>query len=458
MKQNSLYISNSERGIRKYILRVLSCIGMMCIASLILKGTHYLVNIDYIWTWSHFFWGKYYQNEQNIDNIFLGSSHVFCDIDPIIMDRELGENNWNMSNNGMRLNAAYSILKEVDSQNELKSVYLELFYWCSTNEDGETNSAESYFYNSMNTDYRHENQYNIGLQLTMSSPARYLDTFFPGVRYRQYLFAPYHILSAVKYERSEDYRNNIFRLETERGVTEYQDKGFWFSTIEMIDSERIEKKDRDIKEGTTLTGSAEIYLRKIIKYCKDEGIELVLFCSPMYDIQLLSVGDYDAYVNKIKAIADEYGISYYDFNLIKPEYMDIQHLEYYKDMDHLNTKGADEFSGLFADIIIDPSIADGMFYDSYHEKLSAIEAEVYGLYWITLEDGTRRFYIASNRDDGIIYDITVRPSGGEPFQIKVENEEKLFDIFDDSAGTIELNFLIEDSSKSGQFVINYDKE
>lgn len=457
MKQDSLYISSSETetGIRKYILRVLSCFGMMCIAGLILRGVYYFINTDYLWPWSHFFWGKYYQNEQNIDNIFLGSSHVFCDINPIVMDSKLGGNNWNMSINGMRLNAAYSILREVNSQHELKCVYLELFYWCSTNEDGETNSAESYYYNAMSADYRHENQYNIGLQLTMSNPARYLDTFFPSVRYKQYLFNPVHILSAVKYERSDEYRNNIYRKESERGVTELQDKGFWFSTIEMIDSERIKKKDRDIKECATLTESAETYLRKIIKYCKDNEIELVLFCSPMYDIQLLSAGDYDAYVNKVKAIADEYGIKYYDFNLIKPEYLDIQHLEYYKDMDHLNTKGADEFSRLFADIIIDPSIADGMFYESYHARLGAIEAEVYGLYWITLEDGTRRFYIASNRENGIIYDITVRPSGRESFQIKVENEENSFDIVDDSFGTIELNYLIEELSKSGQIAINY---
>ena len=42
---------------------------------------------------------EFYEGKENIDRLYLGSSHVFCDIDPAILDEINGENNFNLASN-----------------------------------------------------------------------------------------------------------------------------------------------------------------------------------------------------------------------------------------------------------------------------------------------------------------------------------------------------------------------
>ena len=78
-------------------------------------------------------WHQFYEAEGEIDNLFLGSSHVFCGVNTVLLDELNGEHNFDLSSAYQTLNASYYLLKEADRKNDLSHVYLELYYPVSLN-------------------------------------------------------------------------------------------------------------------------------------------------------------------------------------------------------------------------------------------------------------------------------------------------------------------------------------
>ena len=68
--------------------------------------------------WSNKLWSDFYSDD-NIDYLYLGSSHVYCGIDPYILNDVNGKNNFNLSSHSQLLNGSYYLLKEADRKNKL---------------------------------------------------------------------------------------------------------------------------------------------------------------------------------------------------------------------------------------------------------------------------------------------------------------------------------------------------
>lgn len=79
--------------------------------------------LDYIYVsdsaWERILWHNFYKDDGKIDNIYLGSSHVYCDINPMQLDDMNGQFNFNLSSGAQRLNGSYYLLKEADKNNSL---------------------------------------------------------------------------------------------------------------------------------------------------------------------------------------------------------------------------------------------------------------------------------------------------------------------------------------------------
>lgn len=126
-------------------------------------------------------------------------------------------------------------------------------------------------------------------------------------------------------------------------------------------------------------------------------------------------------------------MDFYDFNLAKDAYLPIQKLEYFRDVDHLNSAGAEVFTQFFHKVVTgDARQNQKYFYDSYAQKLQSLEPEVYGIhYW---KSGSETFMnVASNRDSGMEYRIVITPdefSGREPYVVQDFCENKEFTITD----------------------------
>lgn len=129
----------------------------------------------------------------------------------------------------------------------------------------------------------------------------------------------------------------------------------------------------------------------------------------MYGLSPVSTEHYDYYVDEIRTIAGEYGVEYYDFNLVKEEYLPIQRNGFFMDTDHLNGAGADFFT-VFLNQVMSKEDSDNRKY--FHSSFE--EAQPMKSYWV-----------ASNRGDDMEYSITLTSETGEVSLIQdfAENRE-----------------------------------
>lgn len=69
-----------------------------------------------------------YNPEDNIDVLFVGSSHVYRAFIPKITDKEFGAYTFNAGSSGQFMDGSLAVIKEADKGNDIKHVFLELYY------------------------------------------------------------------------------------------------------------------------------------------------------------------------------------------------------------------------------------------------------------------------------------------------------------------------------------------
>lgn len=226
-----------------------------------------------------------------------------------------------------------------------------------------------------------------------------------------------------------------FRYHNE--IEKYMEKGY-ISSDKVLDDHNKIFQQTDILEDNPIGETSEEYLRRTIEYCQTKDIPITLFVSPIYELQLISTENYDNYVGQVRTIADEYGVEFYDFNLAKKEYLPIQQGDCFMDIGHLNDAGADMLTPFFYEVVSGgKSDNDRYFYDSYAEKIQNASPETYGIYYRNIMDegkAMRTFRVASSRDMGMEYRITISPNEGDGYVIQDFDENKEFTISANETG------------------------
>lgn len=72
-----------------------------------------------------------YAEKNNIDRLYLGAFHVFCDIDPSVLDDGNSDDHFNMASGNQQFITSYYLLVEADKKHDLDQVYLNLYYTCT---------------------------------------------------------------------------------------------------------------------------------------------------------------------------------------------------------------------------------------------------------------------------------------------------------------------------------------
>lgn len=434
MIRNSLFTSNF-----KLIARILQRLITVSVTVFVLLFVLHI--FDYLYVkednWTRILWHNYYKTE-NIDNVFLGSSHVHCDIDPFILDEMNGMENFNMSIPFMRLNGAFYVLKEMVGDHDLKNVYLELYYIPSTGVWGDVMSDVSVQWNWCITDYMRPSINKMQFMLSMSRRDKYPDTLFPFIRYREHVFDTPYISELVELKKSDDYRNYKLRYENGNGETtlEYRDKGYHYNLGVMPEYTLAYPQEINLQTEGVMSANTEGYLRKIIEYCKEKNIQITLFINPVYETQILSTIEYDSYHQQILAIADEYEVPFYDFNLCKSEYLDIMHRENFADAGHLNSVGAELLTPFLWEVLSGDSESNKEYFcQSYEEKILLDAPETYGLYYF-YDGDVRKYTIASNRKTEIEYKVSAATEEGEERIIQDFSVNKGFELQNDEHGML----------------------
>ena len=438
MIHNNLFTSN----FKKIGKRIGGIIAVIVLLNLATSGLNFLyvdngVN-DSSRNWSRILWHNFYEEEENIDYLYLGSSHVYCDLKPSLLNEINGENNFNLSSGSQRLNGTYYCLREADKEHEIKHVYIELYYQLQTGENGIFLANGARIANWRNTDFMRNSGNRLEYIIATCSSEYYVDAFLPFVRYRECLFDVDYVRSQLEYKQTEDYKNYIFYNQYgDASVEAFQDGGYRYSTTTLSQSElnRAYYIQGGLRENP-LTEEAEEWLRKIIMYCKENDIEVTLFSSPMYELEVLASGNYDNYVDQIQTIAAEYEVDYYDFNLCKEAYLPLRGLENHRDIHHLNDKGATIFTEFFWKVMQGTKEENEIyFYDSWEEKLRETDGRIYGLLLIETDSEEGICYeVASNWNSGMEYRILLTPQDGETVMLQDFSENRIFEVAKDEHG------------------------
>ena len=71
----------------------------------------------------------FYARKDNIDTLFLGTSHTMYGIDPDIYEEITGNKAYNCGTNWQYINGSFALLKEADRLYDLKHVYVDLYFF-----------------------------------------------------------------------------------------------------------------------------------------------------------------------------------------------------------------------------------------------------------------------------------------------------------------------------------------
>lgn len=445
MIHNNLFISSFKK-ILTLILTVTVFIGAC-------KGLDYLlVQED---DFGRIVWHSFYEQKENIDNLFVGSSHVYCDINPFVLDEINGQNNFNLSVGNMRLNNMYYSIREANRYHDLSNVVIEMYYETLIGDMGNFHS-ESMVSNAWDSsDYMHLSLNKMEYMYTLSEKEQYIDTVFPFTRFRSNLFDFGYISNNVRKKQTDDYKNFKYHFEDESGVVEFQDKGYGYTSRVLKDSQRKILIRNSLSEEVHITEDAEVYLRKIIEYCQEEEIRLTLIVSPIYELQTFSTGDYDSYRLQIANIAEEYGVPFYDFNLCKEKYLDIQHPEYFMDTGHLNATGAVVFTEVLWDVLQnDQEKNSEYFYDSFQEKMTLEPDAIFGVCYYKL-DSDMVMIVATNKHWKSKYYVTAYPENGEKRVLLKKDSSNTFYVPADEHGILKIKVKQTDTKNVQEIEIEY---
>lgn len=411
-------------NVKKYIRRVL-ILGLLMagFAGIVWCLNQLLVTPE---TWEDFVMCHFYDREENIDNLYLGSSHVYCDVDADILDELTQKSNFNLSTSAQNFYQSYILLQEADKLYDLEHVYLEMYYVAHV-KGKEIHYRTSWNYRVWD---RMKNSLDKHISILQKDPGEELPAvYLPFSRYNSYLFDADYVKSVL------DKKNDIHENEI------YHENGHCES-LSIIEERKYKEYKTFDMEPEPMSGEAEQYLLKIIEYCADQNIPLTLFTSPTMEWMMIGTGCYDHYVDQVKSIADEYGLSYYDFNLCKEQYLSLSY-EHYMDDDHLNGAGADVFTPVLYDVITHDR--KDYFYVSYQEKLDQTEPQMYGLITDqtveTGENGEITYEIASNREEGMEYRVEFIPSlrDEECEVIQEYTSNKRFSFYSENEGVFQIS-------------------
>lgn len=289
-----------------------------------------------------------YSETTNIDVVFAGASLSQRDINPYIMDQELGCNTFDYAFSQQLYIGSYYSLKELFNYHKPKLIVLTTdpnIYTMKEEKPLVYLSVEQYM-----TSLLYKIQYYFG----SAQDGSYLDRLFA--------WRGYHVDSVQDViKNSSEKLNSSYINYPEPGQVEAFSKqkngyiGKGAIKVETNDSSGILNYD-NLKISYDSRGINDIqeknieYLKKISELCKINNCKLILLNPPTPMFEVLRIKNYFEFDNEIEKIAKDLGIEYYNYNLIKPELFMLQG-DYFADKEHLNSTGQEVFSKSLANFL-----------------------------------------------------------------------------------------------------------
>jgi len=268
-----------------------------------------------------------------------------------------------------------ALLKDAVKRYDIKEVYFETSASLALDvEDCKERTDLTGVY--IASDYMPLSFNKIGLLLHASSSAHYLNNFFPARRYWDSILDFDTIATIVKQKNTDEYRHFGHELSRREHLW-YEHKGFIGSDEHVEDHMYFTDDGQQIIDTEAISADWKRYVIELIDYCQAQGVKLKFFSTPVSRFQLVSFVNYDDYIAFIHEICDERGIEYTDFNLLKEDWFSNSQA-LFRDSNHLNSYGAEVFSGIFSQYM-NGTLPDDAFYASAEEKIRTAPPDFCGV-------------------------------------------------------------------------------
>ncbi|MFK7921327.1 MAG: hypothetical protein AB8H47_05195 [Bacteroidia bacterium] len=266
-------------------------------------------------------WNDYQKIEaDSLDLLFIGSSHFLSGINPAIFDSITGSNSFNIAGVGLRPGSGYIALKEVLAKHTPKVVVFDIFHRTFIG------SSYNHLYNFGYVNLAGEkldffqSEFNIQEQARVILPTYTYRNHFPGAR----------ILFGIKKKMKH------WKEETYKGYVPHK------NTITAEELAQNEFKNYIFKPKAVGAKNLD-YLDKMVKLCREKGIQMVWTTTPLPVICLEDIKNKEAIDEYFGALAKQYEVPYINYNdYTLRNGLNLVDLKDYNDDDHLNVLGANK--------------------------------------------------------------------------------------------------------------------
>ncbi len=369
-----------------------------------------------------------FYEQKNIDILFVGSSHCYAALDPSVTDEAFAANTFNAGSSLQALDASFALIREAAERYRVKHIYLEMYYLMMSNDEYKDREQLTGTY--IISDHMRPSLNKLRFLLEASASKYYVNSFIPARRNWEMLLHPSDVLDLARKKGTAAYRNY-------EPIGGYKGKGFVSNEGEipggiLLDTAGFDKIHTEAPSADWLRT-----LQDIIAYCEKKNVSLTLYSAPMTLFQTAGVGNYDDYIQLLKNLTEGTDAEYVDFNLCREEYFD-QTPDLFADAGHLNEKGAEAFSRLFADYFTGKIAAEDLFYASMAEKIGAHGTDILGLSYLDSGDGMRKLKIVSTCPAGSLFSVELRtPDGGSEW-LKENSDDPYFEIGQEVHGILHI--------------------
>ena len=274
-------------------------------------------------------------------------------INPFVLDSKCGTNSCNLGTSLQELEESYLGIKSCVERDNVKTVILgvELSYFKN---ESYPNPASPFMYEK-----RQREGFSEGLidaayclsqpgQLSATSSINWL---FPWVEY--------HVkLNKKSIESNVD---NRLSGESPQEVTssldknfDWDGKGYGNTTIQYAfnDGSLVTYANYYKNANKPLNERKLCVLKDICALCKANGVDLIVTVSPIMPYNTIDYGsNYFETMDAVRDAVNEYGYRFFDFNMVKESHFSFDE-KYYYDYQHLNREGAEAFSSVLAEVLL----------------------------------------------------------------------------------------------------------
>lgn len=271
--------------------------------------------------------------EEYHDDVILGTSHGKMNIDPEVISPITGRSIHNMSAGGEYARDAYYIAKLLAAKQKPKRILLEV-------DPGYLMSSKAKGNNELL--FLHEFPFGpVKMLYFIDSMGKsdFRSALFPWYEY-PLSYELKHAGETWRRKWTKDYGVSYFEGKAQR----YHASGW----IEKFDTDLAGQspKEPEFFKEEKLTDENVTYLRKLIRLCKKEGIDLIAVVTPLPEQSLAMGEQYDRAYERIGQIFSDEEVRVWNFNT--ELYDSFSHeIDYFTDFDgHMNKKGAQAFSAV----------------------------------------------------------------------------------------------------------------